>query len=92
MGRGIAEAVVFMHEHLAETLAILRPRFAQLPETVLANAFDAYNAYNKASTLPPAITEAARRNSEDFQVEGGITKPEEKLASFDGRYTDEFIR
>lgn len=89
MGHGIVEAVTFMHEHPDETLAILRPRFAQLPEAVLAGAFE---AYNKASTIPPTVTEVALRNSEDFQVKGGITKPEERLASFDGLYTDEFVR
>jgi len=89
MGHGIVEANRFIREHPTETLAILKPRFPQLGEATLAAAFESYRA---ATPVPPAVTAAVLANSENFEVSGGVTKPENKLASFDGLFTDEFVQ
>jgi NitT/TauT family transport system substrate-binding protein len=89
MGHGLAEAVMFIREHPTETIAILQPHFGQLPKEVLAGAFD---IYKNAITIPPSVTEAALKNSEDFEIKGGISTAAERLSSFDGLYTDEFVR
>lgn len=89
MGRGIVAAIRFIREHPDETLALLKPHFPQLGEAALAAAF---NSYRAATPSPPAPTEAVLANSQEFEVNGGVTKPENKLASFDGLYTDEFVQ
>lgn len=89
MGHGITAANLFIREHPAETLAILKPRFPQLPEATLAAAFESYRA---ATPVPPAVTAAVLANSQNFEINTGLTKPENKLASFDGLFTDEFVR
>jgi NitT/TauT family transport system substrate-binding protein len=89
MGRGIVSAIRFIRDHPDETLALLKPRFPQLSEAALAAAFDAYRG---ATPVPPAATEAVLANSQEFEVKGGVTKPENKLASFDGLFTDEFVQ
>jgi ABC-type nitrate/sulfonate/bicarbonate transport system substrate-binding protein len=89
MGHGLANAVLFIRDHPADALAVLKPYFGQVPEPVLA---DAFRAYGNSAVIPPAINEATLRNSEDFQVKGGITKVSEKLTSFDDLFTDKFVR
>ena len=78
-----------MHEHPAETLAILKPRFGSLDEGTLDAAFQSYRAATPSSL---AVTAAILASSQNFEVETGLTKPENKLASFDGLYSDEFVR
>ncbi len=89
MGHGLAEAAIFMRDHPDEALTIIKPRFGEVPAPVLA---DAFKNYLKSSLIPPAPDEATLKNSEAFQIKGGISKPEEKLASFAGLYTDEFVK
>ena len=89
MGQGLAAAAAFIHAHPAQTLAILKRRFPQLAPATLAASFESYRA---ATPLPPAVTAAVLANSQDFDVNTGLSKPEDKLASFDGLFTDEFVR
>ncbi len=89
MGRGIVAANRFIQEHPDETLAIIKPRFPQLSEVTLATALQNYRS---ASPVPPAVTPAVLTNSQTFEVNGGLTKPENVLKSYDGMFTDEFVR
>jgi hypothetical protein len=89
MGRGIVAADAYMENHRDETLALLQPRFPQLDPATLGAALDAYRG---AVPTPPAVTEAVLAASQNFEIAGGLTKPENKLASFDGLYTDEFVK
>jgi ABC-type nitrate/sulfonate/bicarbonate transport system substrate-binding protein len=89
MGRGIKEAVQFIREHPDETFALLKPRFQQLPEAVLAAAL---TAYRDASPVPPTVTEQVLANSQNFEINTGLVKRESSLTSFAGMYTDEFVR
>lgn len=89
MGRGIAAAAQFIRDHPDEALALLQPRFQQLPQPVLAAAFAAYRA---ASPVPPAMTAETLANSQKFEINTGLMKEGDALASFAGLYTDEFVR
>jgi len=88
LGHGIVEAARFMKEHPAETLAILKPRFGALDEKTLASAFESYRAATPDSLAPTA---AILASSQNFEINTGLTKPEDKLASFDGMYSGEFV-
>ncbi len=89
MGQGLAAAAAFIHAHPAQTLAILKRRFPQLAPATLAASFESYRA---ATPLPPAVTAAVLANSQDFDINTGLSTPADKLASFDGLFTDEFVR
>ena len=89
MGRGIKAATQFIRDHPDEALALLKPRFQQLAEPVLAAAFA---AYRDASPVPPAMTAETLANSQKFEINTGLMKPGDALASFAGLYTDEFVR
>jgi ABC-type nitrate/sulfonate/bicarbonate transport system substrate-binding protein len=88
MGHGLAAASAFIHAHPQATLAILKKRFAQLDPATLAASFESYRA---ATPMPPEVTEAVLANSQKFDIDTGLTKPEDKLASFAGLFTDQFV-
>ena len=89
MGRAMAEAVAYLHDHPAETLALLKKRFATLDDKVLAAGFE---QIRKATPRPPVTTRGALENGENYSIEAGLLKPEDKLKSYDGLYTDEYVK
>ena len=89
MGKAFAEAVTYMHEHPEETLALLKKRFASLDNALLAAAF---KEILKGTPRPPVVTKADLEHAETYNIDAGLLKPEEKLKSYDGLYTDEYVR
>jgi NitT/TauT family transport system substrate-binding protein len=89
MGRALAEAVGYLHDHPAETLALLKKRFASLDDKVLAAGFE---QVRKAAPRPPIVVRGAFENGERYSIEAGLLKEEDKLKSYDGLYTDEYVK
>ncbi|HEX3974193.1 MAG TPA: ABC transporter substrate-binding protein [Stellaceae bacterium] len=89
MGKSFTEAEAYMRDHPDEALALLKKRFAALDDKVLAVAFE---TIRKISPNPPAISAKGLENAEVFNVDAGLMKPEDKLASYDGLYTDAFVK
>lgn len=89
VGGGYAEAIGEIQEHPAEALALMQKRFATLDPKLLAIAFA---AMRKVSPSPPVVTKAALENAEIFSIDAELLKPEEKLSSYDGLYTDQFVK
>jgi hypothetical protein len=40
----------------------------------------------------PVVTKESLNNADDFNVEAGMMKADVKLKSYDGLYTDEFVK
>jgi sulfonate transport system substrate-binding protein len=89
MGRAMVEAVDYLHDHPAETLALLKKRFSTLDDKVLAAGFA---QIRKSTPRPPVTVRAALENGERYNIEAGLLKPEQKLKSYDGLYTDEYVK
>jgi len=89
MGRAMTEAVAFLHDRPAAALALLKKRFATLDDKVLAAGFE---LLRKSSPRPPVTVRAALENGELYNVEAGLLKVEDKLKSYDGLYTDEYVK
>jgi ABC-type nitrate/sulfonate/bicarbonate transport system substrate-binding protein len=89
MGKSFTQAEAYMRDHPDEALALLKKRFATLDDKVLAGAFE---TIRKISPNPPAISAKGLENAEVFNVDAGLMKPEDKLASYDGLYTDAFVK
>jgi ABC-type nitrate/sulfonate/bicarbonate transport system substrate-binding protein len=89
MGKSFTQAEAYMRDHPAESLALLKKRFATLDDKVLAGAFE---TIRKISPNPPAIGAKGLEHAEEFNVEAGLMKPEDKLPSYDGLYTDAFVK
>ena len=89
VGRSIAEATAFIKNKPDEALALLKKRFPTLDEKLIAAGFE---ELKKVTPSPPIASRASIENSEIFNVGAGLLKPEEKLTSYDGLFTDEYVK
>jgi NitT/TauT family transport system substrate-binding protein len=89
MGGAFIEAEAYLQDHPAEALDLLKKRFATLDPKVLAAAFE---TIRKISPNPPLVSKKGMENAEVFNIDAGLMKPEEKLASYDDLATDEFVK
>jgi NitT/TauT family transport system substrate-binding protein len=89
VGQVMKEAVAYLHSHPAEVTAILGKKFPSLEPKLVAAAFD---EIRKSTPQVPVVTKEALDNADDFNVEAGMMKADAKLKSYDGLYTDEFVK
>jgi NitT/TauT family transport system substrate-binding protein len=89
IGRTFREAVTIVLDRPAEALALLKKRFAQLDERQLAAAFEDIRKITPRSLI---VTKTGFENAELFSIEAGLLKPQDKLKSYDGLFTDQFVR
>ena len=89
MGQVTKEAVAYMHSHQQEVIAILGKKFPNLEPRLIAAAFE---EIRKSTPKVPVVTREALNNADDFNVEAGLMKAADKLKSYDGLYTDEFVK
>jgi NitT/TauT family transport system substrate-binding protein len=89
VGQVYKEAVAYMHEHPKETVAILQKKFPNLDAALIDLSFQ---AILKSTPKVPVVTRESLENADDFNVEGGLLKASEKLKSYDGLFTNEFVK
>jgi NitT/TauT family transport system substrate-binding protein len=89
MARAMTGAAQFIREKPAEALEILRKRFDKLDPQVL-NA--AWQVVSKAHAQDTRVTIAGLENSQRVSIEAGLLDPKDALKSFDGLFTEEFLR
>jgi ABC-type nitrate/sulfonate/bicarbonate transport system substrate-binding protein len=89
MGQGIVDAVNFAYEHRAESIALLKKRFATLDEPVLAAAFDAVKTM---LPRPPITTRAGLANADRLNADAGLLKGDEVLSSYDSLFDNQFVQ
>ncbi len=89
VGATFREAVALMLDHPDGALALLKKRFAPLDDKQLAAAFA---DIRKITSRSLTVTQAGLENAELFNIQAGLLKPEEKLKSYDGLFTDQYVR
>jgi NitT/TauT family transport system substrate-binding protein len=89
LGKAMVEAISAMLDRPDEALALLKKRFAAFDEKLLAAGFA---EIRKGTPRPPVVTKADLENAELYNIGAGLLKPEEKLKSYDGLYTDEYVK
>ena len=89
MGRAISEAVTFLRDHPAEAMKLLKKRFAALDDKVFAAGFE---QIRKATPARPVMVRAALENGERYNIEAGLLKPGDRLKSYEGLYTEAFVK
>jgi NitT/TauT family transport system substrate-binding protein len=89
IGHAFAEASAYLHQHPDEAAAIVKKRFGNLDGQVFAAAFA---TTREITPDPPAPTKTAIENTDAYNIAAGLMKPEDKLASYDGLYTDAFVK
>ncbi len=89
MGRGLAAGAKFIHDEPTDALALLKKHFPNTPDPVLAAVFAAVQA---GTPVPPVMAKEVLENSERLNIEAGFLAPSDRLKSYDGLATDEFVR
>jgi ABC-type nitrate/sulfonate/bicarbonate transport system substrate-binding protein len=89
LGAVFKEAVAYIHSNPAETKTILAKRFPNLDARLVAAAFE---QVRKSTPATPVVTRRSLENADDFNVEAGFMKKDQKLKSYDGIYTDEYVK
>ena len=89
VGQAIKEAVAYIHRHPTEVLTILGKKFPNLEPKLIAAAFE---EIRKSTPKVPVVTQQALINADDFNIEAGMMKADAKLKTYDGLYTDEFVK
>jgi ABC-type nitrate/sulfonate/bicarbonate transport system substrate-binding protein len=88
VGQSIKDAIAFIKNKPDEAFAVLRKRFPTLDEPLLKASFE---ELRKVTPSPPVVNKASIENSEIFNVDAGLLKADEKLESYDGLFTNEFV-
>ena len=89
LGKAMVEAIDALLDRPAEVFPLFQKRFAAIDEKLLAAGLA---EIRKGTPRPPAVTKADLENSELYNIGAGLLKPEEKLKSYDGLYTDEYVK
>lgn len=89
MGHAFVDAVDFMYEQPKKTLAILKKRFGKIDDDLLSRSFE---MILKATPRPPVVTKADLEHADDYNVTAGIIGRDQKLKSYDGLFTDKYVR
>ena len=82
-------AVKFLLQRKDNSIAILQKRFPKTDEGVVRVAYD---AVVRMTNDPPAITTVALKNGDSMNAAAGFLKPEDALSSYDGLFTNEYIK
>jgi ABC-type nitrate/sulfonate/bicarbonate transport system substrate-binding protein len=89
VGRTFREAASVMLDRPSEALALLKKRFPQFDDRQLAVAFE---DIRKITPRDLRLSADAFEKAERFNVEAGLLKPDETLKSYDGFFTDQFVK
>lgn len=89
VGQTFAEIVSIIKNRPTDALAIFQKRFSTLDPKLIAAAFDEVRA---ATADPPVTSAEALRHAELFNVEAGLLKRDEMLSSYDGLFTDKYVK
>jgi ABC-type nitrate/sulfonate/bicarbonate transport system substrate-binding protein len=87
--RALAAANRFILEKPDEALGLLRKRFDKMDPAVLATA---WQVVSKAHANDIKVPVVGLDNSQKVSLEAKLLDPKDALKTFDGLYTDEFLR
>jgi NitT/TauT family transport system substrate-binding protein len=89
VGATFREAASVMLDRPNEALALLKKRFPQFDDRQLAVAFE---DIRKITPRDLRLSAEAFEKAERFNVEAGLLKSDETLKSYDGFFTDQFVK
>ncbi len=89
MARALAGANAFIHDKPAAALDLLKKRFDKMDPAVLAAA---WQIVAQAHAKDIRVTVPGLDHSQKVSLEAKLLEPKDALTSFDGLYTDEFVR
>ena len=89
MVHGIVEAARFVHEHPAETIAVMKAHFGRYGDKVLEASYPMLVAM---TPVPPVTTPQMLENADLMNIVAGFMKPGDKLARYDDIIDNQFAK
>jgi ABC-type nitrate/sulfonate/bicarbonate transport system substrate-binding protein len=89
LGHGLVAGAKFIHEQPEDALALMRKHFDKIDPAVIERAFKVVEV---GTPVPPVMVSAVLANSERLNIEAGLMTSADQLKSYDGLFTDEFVR
>ena len=89
MAHAMIDAANFIQDHPDETLAFLKVRFKDVGDAAVAGSFKQIRA---ATPRMPSVTATELANADKINLDAGLMKPDDKVQSYDGLFTDEFLK
>ena len=89
MGRTFSEAMAYIRDNPQGLFALLKKQFSNFDDAVLMASVD---IIRRSTPQTAAVPVAALENADNFNVEARLMKPDEKLKSYDGLYTDAYVK
>jgi ABC-type nitrate/sulfonate/bicarbonate transport system substrate-binding protein len=89
MGHAMIDAARFIHDHPDETLGFLRARYKDVSGPALKLSLDEITA---ATPLLPKVDATGLANADRLNIEAGLMKPEDKVKSYDGLFTEAYLK
>jgi NitT/TauT family transport system substrate-binding protein len=89
MGRGLVAGARFIHDQPDAALDLMKKHFDKVGPGVVERAF---KVVELGTPVPPVMVEAVLANSERLNIEAGLMATDDRLKSYDGLFTDEFVR
>jgi ABC-type nitrate/sulfonate/bicarbonate transport system substrate-binding protein len=89
MTKALAGAAVFIHEKPNESLELLKKRFPRMDAKLLAAAWE---TVSKAHPKDIRVTLPALEHSQKVSLVARLLEQKDALTSYEGLYTDEFLR
>jgi ABC-type nitrate/sulfonate/bicarbonate transport system substrate-binding protein len=86
---GYLDGMLYMNDHPDESLAILQKRMPGGDREVFKEAFD---LTRKSTPRTTKINDKGLLNAQELSIDAVMIKPEEKLARFDGIFTNKFTK
>lgn len=89
VGQTFVEAIAMMHAHPDEARDLLQKRFSTLDPKVFAASFA---TELKMTPNPPIPTAKGLENTDNYNIEAGLMKPDEKLSDYSKLFTDKYVK
>ncbi len=89
VGQAMKDAAQILHHQPEEARAILAKRLPTMDPKLIAAVLE---KIRRATPDPLAVTQQGLENAERMNIEAGLLKPEEKLPSYAGLFTDAFVK
>lgn len=89
VGKTFIDAAASLHAHPDEAEALLKKRFPTIDDKVFHQSFLSQLAMTPS---PPMPSEKSLANADNYNVEAGLMKPGDKLASYNSLYTDKYVK
>ncbi|HVA13969.1 MAG TPA: ABC transporter substrate-binding protein [Stellaceae bacterium] len=89
VGQTFVETSAWMHAHPDEAEALLKKRFPTLDPKVFHASFV---TELRMTPSPPMPTEKGVENTDNYNIQAGLMKPDEKLSDYSKLFTDKYVK